>query len=171
MFKYALAGFLLLPVLGFANSLNDKTFIGKWQCDMKNHEPFVAQKIDLQFLKDGTVNEYFQITYGQRHEYAYQIETANSKAKWRFADDMLIYEDYQLYNYKVRMPNSSKDDIGQASIALNKSLPIIKMMMDNDIRQREFDVSLIDKRSFLANDSQSQMLMTCHKKSWLNFNL
>lgn len=171
MFKYVLAVLLLLPACSFANSLNDKNLIGKWQCDIKSNEPFVVQKIDLQFLKDGTVNEYFQSVYGKKHEYAYQIETANSKATWQLNDETLLYNNYQLYNYKVRMPNSHKDDIGQASIALNKSLPIIKMMMDNDIRQREFDVSFVDKRSFLANDNQSQMLMTCHKKNWLNFNL
>lgn len=169
MSKITLMAILLFSTHAFANTtLTPNYFVGKWQCQTKNNDPNITQRHEFHFLKNGHVTEHIHVTYGQKTAYDYQIETAISKSQWQVNNDTLIYPNYRIYNYKVQMPNSKKDDIHQATIAIEKSLPIIQAMMDNPINQRQFDISLIDKKSFLMNDMKNEMFMTCHKKSVLS---
>lgn len=169
MFKVGVVGGLLLLSSAFANPvLMPSYFVGKWQCQTKNNDPTIKQDHGFHFLKNGKLVEHIRVYYGKQTAYDYQIETAISHSDWKIQGDTLVYPNYKIHTYKVRMPNSKKDDIQQATIAVEKSLPIIQMMMNQSVNRRQFDVSVIDKKSFLMNDVENLMFMTCHKKGVLS---
>lgn len=168
--KQALVVSLLVSTNAFAQSaLTTNQFIGKWQCHTKHNDPLIHQENILQFLKNGEMRESVSISYGQKSAYAYQIEKATAHSKWSIKNNTLHYDNHQFYHYGVRMPNADKNDIYQANVALQKSLPMIQDMMNDDIHQRHFDVSFINKNSFIMNDVDNQRLMTCHKKGLFGF--
>lgn len=169
MFKKYLWVMLLLPMSVLANEkLSASQFIGKWQCDIKHHQSIIGH-YQLHFLKNGTMNEHIRIEYGQKDDYHHQIEQATASTKWQIKNNQLYYSNHQFNQYSVRMPNAHKHDTQQANIALQKSLPMIKDMMSDDVHERVFDVSFINTRSFIMNDTDHQRLMTCHKKGLFNF--
>lgn len=160
---------LLFPMGVLANDeLNANQFIGKWQCSTKPNQS-MTQSHHIQFFKNGTMNEHIVIGYGQKSDYAYQIEQAHASSHWQIKNNQLYYSNHQFNQYSVRMPNAHKHDTQQANIALQKSLPMIKDMMSDDVHERVFDVSFINTRSFIMNDTDHQRLMTCHKKGLFNF--
>lgn len=168
MFKWLIMGLMTLPVLGFAN-VNPEMFVGKWQCHIKSNEPLLEQTSQVQFLGDGTMREELRISYGQKSNYAYQIETATAQARWQVHDEVMYYQDYEIGRYVVRMPNADKHDVEQAHIAVQKSLPIIEAMMNNQVSQRQFDVTIVNKKTVMMNDIDQQQFITCHKKGLLNW--
>lgn len=160
---------LLLPMGVLANDdLNASQFIGKWQCDIKHHQTIIGHH-QLHFLRNGVMNEHIRIESGQKGDYHHQIEQATASTKWHIKNNQLYYANHQFNHYSVRMPNAHKHDTQQANIALQKSLPMIKDMMSDEIHERVFDVSFINTRSFIMNDVNHQRLMTCHKKGLFNF--
>ncbi|MBE9591085.1 hypothetical protein IM753_08870 [Moraxella sp. K127] len=175
MMSASLSLCMILPIMGFANpsySLHadsDKALIGKWQCHVKHANPLIKQESQLQFFKNHTMHEHIRIYYGQPSDYAYQIESAIAKSSWTLAQETLHYGNHQFHNYAVRMPNANKYDLEQANIALQKSLPMVQDMMNNDINKRAFDIHFINKKSFIMNDVDSQIFTTCHKQGLFGF--
>lgn len=171
MHKSMLLGLILLPILANANTnvsdFNKNAFIGKWQCDIKNHQQKPTKQIwEIKLLSNGTMNERIERHFGQKNEYAYQIEIFNANSKWDFVDNRLVFDDYQIQKYSVRMPNAKKDDLEQAEIAAEKTLPIFKNMIGNLITKRQFDVDFINKRTMIKNDVDNQVFMACQKKGF-----
>lgn len=168
MFRWLMLGLVVLPVLGFAN-VNPEMFVGKWQCHIKSNEVLLEQISQVQFFGDGTMREELRISYGQKSSYDYQIETATAQARWQVYDDMMSYHDYEIGRYVVRMPNADKHDIEQAHIAVQKSLPIIEAMMNNQVSQRHFAITVVNKKTVAMNDVENQQFITCHKKGLFNW--
>lgn len=161
---------LLVSTNAFAQSaLMTNQFIGKWQCQTKHNNPLIRQENILQFLKNGEMRENIAIYYGKKEDYDYQMEKATAHARWFVKDNTLHYDNHQFYHYGVRMPNADKNDVYQANVALQKSLPMIQDMMNDDIYHRQFNVDFINKNSFIMNDFDNQRLMTCHKKGLFGF--
>lgn len=164
MFKWVLVGLLAVAMPSLANDTLDKKWIGKWQCHIKSQEALLEQSSQVQFFANGSMREDLHITYGQKGSYEYQIETATAQATWRIQNEMITYDNYKIGRYAVRMPNADKYDVEQAHIAVQKSLPIIEAMMNNQVGKRQFDVSFINKRTVMMNDVNNQQFVTCHKK-------
>ncbi|OOR87560.1 hypothetical protein [Moraxella bovis] len=175
MMSASLSLCMILPIIGLANPSysphadSDKALIGKWQCHIKHANPLIKQESQLQFFKNHTMHEHIRIYYGQPNDYAYQIESATAKSSWTLAQETLHYGNHQFHNYAVRMPNANKDDLEQANIALQKSLPMVQDMINNDINKRTFDIHFINKKSFITNDVDSQIFTTCHKQGLFGF--
>lgn len=167
--KPLLVCFAVLPIIGHTNTVHENWLIGKWQCTIKDSDSSVNQMVGLQFFNNHTLHEDFRITYGQKDSYDYQIETAFSQSTWEVVDDMLNFNDYKILNYKVRMPNAKKDDMEQAVIAMQKSLPIIQKMLNHEINTRQFAINFAHKKSFILNDMNNQLFISCDKKSWFHF--
>lgn len=165
MYKWAMIGLLFFPLSGLAN-VHTNQLVGKWQCHIKHSDPLVTQESTLQFFNNGTMSEQIRIYYGKKTDYHYQIESATAKSTWTLQQGTLHYGNHQFYAYAVRMPNANKHDLEQANIAVQKSLPMVKDMMDNQVNHRQFDVSFANKKSLIMNDIDKQTFTTCHKK-WL----
>lgn len=165
---------LILLNAAFANTelhnqpLTNKQLIGKWQCHIKTNDDAVKQINEVQFFKNGTLQEKIRIEYGQKSEYDYQIESAIATANWQIVDELLAYTHYKIGTYKVQMPNA-KDDANQAVIAMEKTLPIVQAMMNHRVDKRSFVVGVLNKRAIMMNDVKNALLMNCRKKGWFGF--
>lgn len=162
--------YFLIPISAWANvEFNNSHLIGKWQCQTKSDGEINPDMLwQLEFLANGVVNETIKREQGQKGDYAYQTERLMAKANWTLADNQIHYRNYQILSYLVRMPNADKYDIVQADLALQQSLPIIEQMVGNLNSEKAFDIDVINKKSIIIHDSQSQKFWYCHKRNWLN---
>lgn len=166
MRKYLFLFVLLTNVAGASVPVfEQKHLVGKWQCQFQN-EPSVKQSLVVQFAKNGTMKEQFVAEYGDKKAYEYQTERATAQADWAFQDELLSYRQYKILSYAVRMPNAKDDDVVQAGLAVQKSLPIIDQMLKKSVQDRHFGVLWLDKKNIVLNDLENQVLITCQKKFW-----
>lgn len=156
-----------VPSLALADNqiVNESQLIGKWQCQLNylNNEMSIKQISTIHILKDGTINEHIKRYEGKEKSYQYQIEDTYAKLNWRMRGNRVVFDDYRIDRYSIRMPNAKQDDFQALDTAAQKTLVTVQKMINPAlINYGDFDIQWLGKNKF--EKYQDDETLICKKK-------